>query len=130
MISKSVLRAVFVGAATFLAGCQMTTVEQMTSVEQTVVVVQGDLNMGDPTATDDLYLPATSIGLIEVRRYPSAEDVCIVVGENDLTREYLDDSATLIGCPVHEAGAIQDRVKDGGQRVGDVSGWVLISMRN
>lgn len=128
MSSKTIHCAVFGGAVLGLAGCQTTTVENMTSLKQNVLIVQGDINMGDPLATDHFYLPAKTIGLIEVRRYPTSEDVCIVVGENDLTRDYLDHTATLIGCPVHEAGAVQDRVKEGGQRVGDVSGWILISM--
>ncbi|MDG1431479.1 MAG: hypothetical protein P8Q23_07915 [Paracoccaceae bacterium] len=51
-----------------------------------------------------------------------------MVSENELTIAYLDDSSILIGCPIHEAGAIRDRVKEGGVRAGDVSGWVLISM--
>lgn len=129
MIFKNVGGAVFFGAATLLAGCQSTHVDQMTSLEQNVLIVQGDLNIaGDPTATDHLYVPPSDIGLIELRRFPTEADVCVVVGENELTVAYLDDSAMLIGCPIHEAGAISDRIKDGGRRVGDVSGWVLISI--
>lgn len=128
MIVENFGRAVFVGAVLGLAGCQTTNVDNLYSVEQNVLVVQGDLNVGDPLSTEHLYLPPEDIGLIVVRQYPTQEDVCVVVGENDLTRDYLDDAAILIACPVHEAGAIQLRIKEGGRRVGDASGWVLISM--
>ena len=74
------------------------------------------------------YSPPEDSGLISVRPYPDAEDVCQVIGENELTNQYLDDSATLVGCPLHEAGAIKDLDLEGGEIVDLVGNWVLISV--
>lgn len=74
------------------------------------------------------YTPPEESGLINVRPFPNEGDVCVVVGENDLTREYLDDSATLIGCPTHERGAIADRVAQGAITLDRVGKWVLLSV--
>ena len=75
-----------------------------------------------------VYTPASASGLVSVRPYPGPLDVCKVIGENDLTRNYLDDSATLVGCPVGENGAIRDRQREGGQIVAQEGAWVLISV--
>lgn len=74
------------------------------------------------------YTPPEESGLIGVRPFPNAGDVCVVIGENDLTNQYLDDSATLIGCPTHEGGAIADRVAQGAIRLDTVGKWVLFSV--
>ncbi|MCH2164918.1 MAG: hypothetical protein MK098_09735 [Marinovum sp.] len=73
------------------------------------------------------YSPPEDSGLIGVRPIPTAGDVCQIIGENELTAEYLDDSATLIGCPNHERGAIADRKRGGAVEVGTVGRWVLLS---
>ncbi len=74
------------------------------------------------------YTPPEASGLLSARPFPGPLDVCKVIGENDLTRDYLDDSATLVGCPVGETGAIRDRRREGGEVVGQVGAWVLISV--
>ena len=74
------------------------------------------------------YTPPEASGLGSARPYPGPLDVCKVIGENDLTRNYLDDSATLVGCPDGETGAIRDRQREGGQIVDTVGSWVLISV--
>jgi len=74
------------------------------------------------------YSPPEDSGLIGVRPYPNADDVCVVIGENELTQDYLDDSATLIGCPTHERGAISDRISDGAVTLETVGKWVLLSV--
>ena len=71
--------------------------------------------------------PAQS-GLVAVRPYPLPSDVCQVIGENDLTNRYLDDTAILVGCPKDEGRAIQDRLTEGGQIVGQAKHWTLISI--
>jgi hypothetical protein len=76
------------------------------------------------------YSPPEESGLLAVRPFPTDSDICQVIGENDLTAQYLDDSATLIGCPKSEAGAIADREADGGKQVGEVGVWVLLSLPN
>ncbi len=73
------------------------------------------------------YSPPEASGLVAVRPYPMEGDVCQVIGENDLTVEYLDDAAVLIGCPETEMGAIADREAEGAQRVGQVGSWILLS---
>lgn len=76
------------------------------------------------------YSPPEESGLVAVRPFPAEDDVCRVIGENDLTSQYLDDSATLVGCPKSEAGAIADREAEGGRQVGVVGAWVLLSVPN
>jgi hypothetical protein len=74
------------------------------------------------------YTEPEASGLIGVRPYPNPDDVCMVIGENALTVELLDDAAILVGCPKHERGAIGDRLRDGGQVVGQAKHWTLISI--
>ena len=76
------------------------------------------------------YSPPEESGLVAVRPFPADRDVCQVIGENDLTNQYLDDSATLIGCPKSEAGAIADREAEGARQVGEVGAWVVLSVPN
>lgn len=78
-------------------------------------------------AQEARYTPPETSGLISVRPYPNANDVCQVIGENDLTRAFLDDSALLIGCPFTEEGAIKDRLAEGAQRLDQIGAWVLLS---
>ena len=81
-----------------------------------------------PEPTLFRYTPPEDSGLIGVRPYPSPQDVCMVIGENDATRELLDDAALLIGCPKHEFGAIADRVGEGALVVGHAKHWSLFSL--
>lgn len=74
------------------------------------------------------YTPPSASGLVSGRPFPGPLDVCKVIGENDLTREFLDDSATLIGCPPGETGAIRDRQREGGRIVGQQGDWLLLSV--
>jgi hypothetical protein len=79
---------------------------------------------------DTAYSPPEDSGVVGVRPFPAEGDVCQVIGENDLTNQFLDDSATLVGCPKTETGAIADREGDGGRKVGEVGEWVLLSVPN
>ncbi len=74
------------------------------------------------------YTPPEDSGLIAVRPYPGPDGVCQVIGENDLTNQHLDHTATLVGCPINESGAIEDRTAEGGAIVDVVGDWVLISI--
>ena len=85
---------------------------------------------GCTTGSQIPYGPPEDSGLIGVNPFPGADDVCQVIGENDLSSNYLDDRSILIGCPVAEAGAIADRVADGATEVGEVGDWVLLSVPN
>ncbi|MEO1536393.1 MAG: hypothetical protein AAFR73_01580 [Pseudomonadota bacterium] len=79
-------------------------------------------------AESAVYTPPEASGLVGVRPYPIAADVCQVIGENDLTRDFLDDNALLVGCPRHETGAIADRQREGGVIVGQQGSWVLLNV--
>lgn len=68
-------------------------------------------------------------GLVGVRPYPNADDVCQVIGENALTSRHLDHTSILIGCPRYEAGAIADRVAEGAVVLEDIGEWTLLSAR-
>ena len=74
------------------------------------------------------YTPPEKSGLIGVRAYPGPDDVCQVIGENELTQNYLDDSATLFGCPTQETGAINDRISESGITLAPIGDWVLLSV--
>jgi hypothetical protein len=76
------------------------------------------------------YGPPEDSGLVGVRPFPADGSVCQVIGENDLTNQFLDDSATLVGCPKSETGAIADRTAEGGRQVGEIGDWVLLSVPN
>ena len=78
--------------------------------------------------TQARYTPPEASGLLAVRAYPAEDDICQVVGENDLTLNYLDDAALLIGCPAHELGAIADRKAAGAREVAIVGAWHLLSV--
>lgn len=81
-----------------------------------------------PTIEEQAYQSPQDAGLIAVRPYPAADDVCQVIGENDLTREYLGDASLLIGCPAIEVDAIATQ-KDAGATVMDqIGAWTLLSV--
>ncbi len=78
--------------------------------------------------TSAAYTPPEASGLVGVRPYPTENDVCQVIGENDLTNEFLDDTATLVGCPYYETDAIADLRDGGGVSVGRIGDWALLSV--
>ncbi|QNP43743.1 hypothetical protein H9L15_03500 [Sphingomonas daechungensis] len=53
--------------------------------------------------------------------FPKSGDPCQRVGETEATVDFLDDSATLVGCPNKETAS---QIK--GQAVGEVNGVILI----
>jgi len=79
-------------------------------------------------ATEPVYSPPDASGLVAVRAYPGPTDVCQVIGENDLTGEFLGDASILVGCPNLETGAIADRLAEGGDEVAVIGEWTLISI--
>ena len=86
---------------------------------------QPALDLG-PEPTIFTYTPPEQSGLVSGPAYPNDNDVCRVIGENDLTRDFLDDSRLLIGCPKHERGAIADRLGEGAVIVGQAQHWTLL----
>lgn len=79
---------------------------------------------------DRSYNEARKSGLVAVRPYPTPADVCQVIGENALTVDYLDHTATFVGCPAHETGAIAARKAEGAEQVDHIGAWVLLSVPN
>ena len=86
------------------------------------------ISAGATGETSALYSAPEHSGLKAVRPYPTAEDVCQIIGESAATAAYLDHTTILIGCPQHETGALQDRIAAGATKVGQVGEWVLLSL--
>lgn len=94
-----------------------------------VIAMTGCISQTDPRFEAAYSRPAQS-GLVAVRPYPNANDVCQVIGENEVTATYLDHTTLLIGCPAHKRGAIADRIRDGATRLDHIGAWVLLSVPN
>jgi hypothetical protein len=110
------------------AGMDMTTLpiwaKGLASIAATVFLV------GCATAPAVDYTPPEASGLVGVSPYPGAGDVCQIIGENDLTAEYLDHTQTLFGCPTHETGAIADRLAEGAVELETIGAWTLYTISN
>ena len=81
-----------------------------------------------PAPVNPEYTPAEASGLVPVRPFPNPNSVCQVIGENDATRDLLDDSALLIACPKIEPDAIENRIAEGGRVVACAADCTLQSM--
>lgn len=93
-------------------------------------VAAAALLMGCAPAPAVEYTPPEASGLVGVGGYPGPDDVCQVIGENDLTIEYLDHTQTLVGCPTHETGAIADRLAEGAVELETIGAWTLYTISN
>ena len=60
--------------------------------------------------------------------YRSPADECEKLGENELTINYLDHTAHLVGCPEDYEGLGVFQVDTGGTEVARIDGWVLFSI--
>jgi len=61
--------------------------------------------------------------------YPKAGDLCRRLGESELTVNFLDDSAILVGCPgVPDDSAAAAMVAAGGKVVAEAQGVTIISI--
>lgn len=59
--------------------------------------------------------------------YPTAGDPCRRLGENDLTRQWLDHTRDLVGCPTGSAaGALSARA--GAQTLATIDDTVILSL--
>ncbi|MEY8883026.1 hypothetical protein [Donghicola sp. XS_ASV15] len=65
-----------------------------------------------------------------VRPYPYTYDVCQVLTPNEATQAFtISENHKLIGCPSHETGAINDRIKmNGGTVLGQVQKWTILEV--
>ena len=84
-----------------------------------------ELDFDSEPKTTKYTLPEVS-NLIGVRPYPNPDDVCQVIGENYVTRDLMRSEGTLIGCPKHERGAIEDRMNEGATVVAHAKHWTLL----
>lgn len=78
----------------------------------------------NPTTT-----PTTNVtDLPFIGGYRDPADVCEKLGENELTVNYLDHTADLVGCPEDYEGLGVFQIDTGGVEVARVEGWVLFSV--
>ncbi|WP_371169095.1 hypothetical protein [Aliiroseovarius sp. 2305UL8-7] len=84
---------------------------------------------GKPDAYSNRYVAPEASGLVALRPYPNPNDICQIIGENEETNDLLDHEHLLIGCPSHERGAIDDRVREGAEILKEVNGWTLLNLR-
>ncbi len=74
------------------------------------------------------YTEAGISGLNAVRPYPTPDDVCEVISENQAIREPANDGSFLIACPKHERGAINDRRGEGAKVIAYARHWTILSV--
>jgi len=77
----------------------------------------------EPETTSAFAWPASLVVVGD--GFPNKGDACRRIGESAATVDWLDDSATLAGCPSAEAAAAL-----GGTIVGEVDGVTLVSLPN
>lgn len=102
-MAKRVTISVLLAASAFVAGCQ--------NAKETAAA--------DVVVANEWPETLTVVG----DGFPKPGDACRVIGETAATVNYLDDSATLAGCPT-----AADAAKLGGKVVGEVDGVTLVSV--
>jgi len=60
--------------------------------------------------------------------YRQMGDQCVRVGENNMTNQYMDDSADLVGCPADYEGLGVFQTETGAVQVGAAQGYILFSV--
>ena len=70
-------------------------------------------------------------GLSEQSRFPTQNDVCVLLKSNELVKPFQLENHFLIACPKHETGAIQDRLRgDNADVVANAQHWVVLRIGN
>jgi len=119
-LSRAPSTFVMFGIAFALAGCgPLNEATPATAPATTPEKTRVESIATDPAATSAWPASLVVIG----DGFPNAGDACRRIGESAATVEWLDDSATLAGCPTVETASAL-----GGTIVGDVEGVVLVSV--
>lgn len=63
-----------------------------------------------------------------LRGFRADDDPCRIVGESAATVDYLDHTRWLVGCPAGSAGIAEVLGRHGGEEVGRIGGYVLLSV--
>lgn len=126
--------------AALLAGCGQseTNTADTSNFVTTVDVANPDtmaVNVADPA--NDVVLVNTGAAafvwpsslVVVGDGYPAKGDPCRIVGESSATSNYLDHTATLVGCPTAAAASeITALLGKGGKKATEVDGVTLISV--
>ena len=78
-----------------------------------------------PAVPEAPHQPPEAFGLRAMAPYPSKNSPCRIIGESEATRDFLDDSALLIGCPVNST-AIADWTLAGARPLARIGDWQLL----
>jgi hypothetical protein len=111
-----------------IAGCQRNelsgaTTSPPTSQSESAAADPEGVVLSEQSAAAEWPASLTVVGV----GFPNPGDACRQLGESDATRNFLDDSATLVGClAANDAAALGSTL--GGKIVGTVAGVTLVSV--
>lgn len=80
----------------------------------------------DATPTAYKYSDALDSGLKTLAPYPNADDVCRIVDETSVPNVLVKQGKSLIACPKHEFGALEDRIKEGAAVIAHAKHWSVL----
>ena len=80
----------------------------------------------DATPATYEYSDALDSGLKTLAPYPNADDVCRVVDETTVPNVLVKQGKSLIACPKHEFGALEDRIKEGAVVIAHAKHWSVL----
>lgn len=84
----------------------------------------------DSAPTRESYSEPHISGLSAIQPFPSADDVCQMIREDEKIRAPATDGSFLIACPKHERGAIGDRISEGAVIIEHAHHWTILSVPN
>jgi len=88
-----------------------------------------ELSSKTDSISEHSYSEPLDSGLSAGNPYPTAEDVCVSLNSNSVTKPFEAENHFLIACPEHELGAIKDRESQQNAKVvGAAKKWVVLSV--